>query len=351
MSVVALLVAVVALAVGAAGCTSSSGRRAGYIAGRAPAGSRAGSALPRAPASSRAASSSPASSSAGTHRPAPSRSAPSRSAPGRSAAPPQLELPRGGRRIIGHYRVVAYYGAAGAPVLGVLGQGPPETQAAAVIRRAGAYKGYGLPVQPAMELIATVAQGAPGPDGDYSRPVPLDTVRTYLAVAHRHRMLLILDLQPGRSTFLAQARALRSVLLDPSVGLALDPEWKVTDGQRPGDGLIGSSGSGDINATIGWLSRLVTTHGLPDKLLAVHEFTSSMLPDRGSIRRQPGVEVTFHADGFGTQGAKMAVYRKLAFPPHPFGAGFKLFIVHDRDLMSPAQVMALSPRPDMVTYQ
>ena len=95
----------------------------------------------------------------------------------------------------------------------------------------------------------------------------------------------------------------------------------------------------------------MTSHRLPDKLLAVHEFTSSMLPDRDAIHRSPGVEVTFHADGFGTQASKIAVYRKLGFPPHPFGAGFKLFLVHDRRLMSPAQVMALSPRPDMITYQ
>src|SRR6478752_7443053 len=68
------------------------------------------------------------------------------------------QLPQGGTQILGHYRVVAYYGGA----LGVLGSKPPRLIADDIIARAQAWRGYGLPVQPAMELIATVAQGSPG---------------------------------------------------------------------------------------------------------------------------------------------------------------------------------------------
>src|SRR5581483_7013447 len=158
------------------------------------------------------------------------------------------QLPRGGTKILGHYRVVAFYGAPGGGQLGVLGDGTPDQAARAVIKQARGFAGFGLRVQPAMELIATVAQGSPGPDGDYSAPIPHAVIRSYLAAAHRHRMLLILDLQPGRGSFLAQAKALRPLLLDPSVSLALDSEWKVTGDQTPGNGLIGSSPAGPINA-------------------------------------------------------------------------------------------------------
>ena len=285
------------------------------------------------------------------HEPSPSPSPSPASTTTSGGSPSAVGLPRGGRAIIGHYRVVAYYGAAGNRQLGVLGSAPPDTIARSITARAQGFAPYGLPVQPAMELIATVAQGSPQADGSYSAPIPMATIRRYLAVAHRYRMLLLLDLQPGRTTFLRQARALQDVLLDPSVGLGLDPEWKVTGSQRPGGGLIGSSGPGDIDATIDYVSGLIGAHHLPDKLVVVHEFTSSMLPDRSAIRARTGVELTFHADGFGHPGSKIAVLRKLRFPGHPTGTGFKLFLTQDSRLMTPAEVMRLSPRPDVITYQ
>jgi hypothetical protein len=202
-----------------------------------------------------------------------------------------------------------------------------------------------------MELIATVAQASPGADGDYSQPVPAATIARYLAAAHRHKMLLILDLQPGRATFLSQAKLMHRFLIDPSVQLALDPEWKVGPNQRPGGGRIGSASAASVNAVSRYLAGLIADGALPDKLLIVHEFTASMLPDRDRITRPAHVEVTFHADGFGTPRLKVAVYKQLAFPGRPFGAGFKLFLHQDSRLMRPAEVMALRPRPDVVTYE
>lgn len=247
--------------------------------------------------------------------------------------------------------MVAYYGAPGGGQLGVLGATSPQRAAAAIERRARGFRGYGLPVQPAMELIATVAQAAPGPDGDYSAPIPHAEIRRYLRVVHRHHMLLLLDLQPGRASFLSQAKALRPLLLDPSVDLALDSEWKVGPHQSPGGGRIGSCRARGINAVVRYLARLVRIHRLPDKLLVVHEFTPSMLPDRSGIRPARGVEVVFHADGFGSPAAKKGVYRRLHFPGRPFGAGFKLFLTQDSTLMAPRAVMRLRPRPDVITYQ
>jgi hypothetical protein len=282
-----------------------------------------------------------------TSEPAPS----SVPAPPAASAPPRRSLPRGGEHIFPRFRVVAYYGVPGNPELGVLGAGTPEQAAAAVQRQAEQYAGYGRPVLPAMELVATVAQASPGPDGNYSAPIPAADIRAYLSVAHEHRMLLILDIQPGSGEFLPQVEALRSFLLDPSVGVALDPEWKVPPGQAPGGGRIGSASAAGVNAVGRYLSRLVRAHQLPDKLLVVHEFALSMLPDRAGIRAQPGVEITLHADGLGSPRLKKLVFGQLDFARTPFHIGFKLFFTHDTRLMTPGEVMALRPRPDIITYQ
>lgn len=281
--------------------------------------------------------------------PAPSSSAVSPRAATNVLVPPPL--PRVGQPIIGRVRVVAYYGAAGTGALGVLGAGTPEHAAQAILRRAAGYRAYGKPVQPAMELLATVAQGSPGRDANYSNPVSTAQITRYLDVAHAHRMLLILDLQPGRAAFLEQAKALRPILLDPSVSLALDPEWKVGRGQQPGGGRIGSSSAAGVNAVGAWLSRLVRANHLPDKLLVVHQFTLSMLPDREHLVARAGIEMVLHADGFGRPRTKIAVLHQLAFPHPPFGVGFKLFLTEDSRLMSPREVMRLHPQPDVITYQ
>ncbi len=256
----------------------------------------------------------------------------------------------GGRQILGHYRVVAFYGGPDGPALGVLGSKPPGEIAADIDQRARAFTGFGLPVQPAMELITTVAQGSAGADGLYSQPISHTEVGQYLAAAHRHNMLLILDFQPGRGQFLPQVKQFADILADPSVEVALDPEWKMTADQVPGT-VIGSASARSVDAVRDFLSTLVEREHLPDKLLLVHEFTPAMLPDRAAITPRPGVEIVFHADGFGTQAAKLNTWHQLDFPARPYGTGFKLFLNQDTAMMTPAQVMAVRPRPDVISYQ
>jgi hypothetical protein len=259
-------------------------------------------------------------------------------------------LPQGGTQILGHYRVVAYYGGVNGGALGVLGSKPPRLIADDIIARSRAWRGYGLPVQPAMELIATVAQGSPGPDGSYSAPISRSALAPYLRVAHRRKMLLILDFQPGRAQFLDQVKRFRYALTDPWVSVALDPEWKMGPHQIPAT-VIGHSAAAPINAVRRYLSGIVAARHLPDKLLVVHQFRPEMLPDRQNIHPGPGVEVVFHADGFGTPRAKIATWQRIALPGRPFGTGFKLFLRQDRPMMPPNRVMARRPKPDLITYQ
>lgn len=265
----------------------------------------------------------------------------------RSHAP---QLPLGGRKILGHYRVVTYYGAPGGGALGILGSKSPSRIAADIKRTARQWRGYGLRVQPAMELIATVAQGSPGPDGDYSAPIPHAAVRRYLNVAHRDHLLLILDFQPGRANFLSQVRGFAPFLRDPSVSVALDPEWKMHGSQVPAQ-VIGHTRASAVNAVGAYLRRIVRKHNLPDKLLLVHQFTPQMIRHRSRITTGHGIEVVFHADGFGTPSEKRATWHRLRFPGRPYGAGFKLFTKQDTPMMTPKQVMKLRPKVDLISYQ
>lgn len=267
--------------------------------------------------------------------------------------PPPPELPRGGRTILPDFRVVALYGAPQAPQLGELGIGSPATAARKLERQAKPYARKSRPVLPAMELIAVIANGSAGPDGKYRTRQKDGTVRRYLRAARKAKALLLLDIQPGHSDFLTEARHLRKWLKEPDVGLALDPEWRMTGGQVPGT-VIGSVSAKEVNATSAWLDQLTARYDLPQKLFLIHQFTDSMVPVP-QLKRRRHLANVMNVDGFGGQEIKIEKYRAFARTAKKFRHGFKLFYEEDRrggsQLMTPKQVMALRPRPDVVIYE
>jgi hypothetical protein len=121
-----------------------------------------------------------------------------------------VQLPGGGTTIFPHHRVVAFYGAAGVPGLGVLGKGAPTSAAAKLLTQAHAYARFGRPILPAFELIATVVQQEPGASGTYSVHASGTEIGRYLAAARRIHALLILDIQPGYRSF-ARGALLREI--------------------------------------------------------------------------------------------------------------------------------------------
>ena len=260
------------------------------------------------------------------------------------------ELPGGGRQILPTHRVVAYYGAPGDPRLGILGAGPPDQVARQLERQAARYRFAGRPVLPAMELIATVATSSPGADGLYRARQPAAVVRSYLRAARRAGALLILDLQPGRSDFMTEARVYEPFLREPDVSLALDPEWHLAPGQVPGQ-QIGSTDAGAINEVSAYLARIVAAERLPQKLLIVHRFTSDMIQQPNRIVLRSGLAITINIDGFGDQANKIAKYRVLSKSAPSTYYGFKLFYQQDLQLMTPKQVMKLRPSPALIVYQ
>lgn len=277
------------------------------------------------------------------------------SSPSPSASPPPAaplaQLPRGGRSIFPRYLVVAHYGTAGTGALGVLGEGSPEQAGRRLLAAAAPFaKASGRPVLPAFELIASIAQRAPGADGSYSTYISDADVARYLAAARRVKAVLVLDLQPGRADFLSQARHFEKFLRQPDVGLALDPEWKLTPTQVPLR-QIGATDAASINAVSSWLAGITLRARLPEKLFVVHQFRAFMIPDRARVVDRPGLATVIHLDGFGTQRVKREVYAALAVRTGPLHNGLKLFIDEDTRMFTPAEAMAIRPRPELITYQ
>jgi hypothetical protein len=264
-------------------------------------------------------------------------------------APAPPELPRGGRTIFPGNRVVAFYGAPQDPQLGELGIGSPAKMALKLERQA---KPYGRRVLPAFELISTVASGSPGPEGRYSIRQPRRVIDRYLKAARAAKALLILDIQPGHVDFMDDVRALRPYLEQPDVSLALDPEWKVPEGQIPGQ-VIGSIDAADVNEVSAYMAAIVRERKLPQKLLVVHQFTDDMIQRKELLTQPAGVALTLNVDGFGDRPNKISKYHEFTRAPaaRRFQSGFKLFYHEDTNLMTPRQVLKLRPRPSLVVYE
>jgi hypothetical protein len=262
---------------------------------------------------------------------------------------PPRELPRGGRELFPDHRIVAFYGAPGNDELGALGIGTPAQAGRRLLAQMRQYRRGGRTLLPAMELIAVVAAGSAGDDGMYSRIQGHGVVKRYLAAARKLKALLILDIQPGHGDFVKLTRKFGRYLRRPDVGLALDPEWH-TPGAVPGT-VIGSTDARTVNRVSRYLARVVRRYRLPEKLLIVHQFTQSMIRNKQSLRHRRGVALVLNVDGFGDQPNKIAKYREFTHPRTGFRRGFKLFYTEDTNLMTPRQVLALRPRPDLVIYE
>lgn len=272
---------------------------------------------------------------------------------GTSEAPAAAELPRGGTEVFPRYRLFGYSGAPMSPALGRLGIGDLDERVQEMEERGREFAGD-RELLPVLELIATVVHGVPGEDGMYRTHQPEEVVREHLDAARRHDALLLLNIQPGRGDFIDEVRRWEELLVEPDVGVALDPEWAVDEGQVPGEAYGRTTGA-ELDEVASYLSGLVAEHDLPEKVMVYHQVHPSVVQDEQDLRPQDGVVVVKSADGIGHPDDKTLTYDLVneGRPDHVV-PGFKLFYEEDAELgplMTGEQVLGLDPEPEYVLFE
>ncbi len=265
------------------------------------------------------------------------------------------QLPAGGQVLFPQHFLVALYGHPGTAGLGVLGEQDVD---AAVQRARDTAAPYQALVQdatvvPAFEIIATVASEFATEEGDYSYEAPVELLQPWVDAAAAAGLYVVIDLQPGRTDFVTQAERYRSLLEQPHVGLALDPEWRLLPNQVHLT-QIGSVSIEEVNRVVTWLADLTREKRLPQKLLVLHQFRVDMIPGRESVDlSRDELSVMVHADGQGSQPAKQDTWRVLrGVGPEGLAWGWKNFYDEDVPMLTPEETIAqVSPRPQLVTYQ
>jgi hypothetical protein len=266
--------------------------------------------------------------------------------------PSPAPTPDPARPLLPDHRIVAYYGNPLAKQMGVLGELAPTDMLGQLKQQAAAIAAADRTrtVLPALELVTPAAQADPGDDGLYRARMKPEVIDQVAQWAEANHALLILDVQPGRSTVAEEVNALVPFLRRPYVHLALDPEFAMPQDRAPGE-VVGTMDASTVNAAIRTLAELVTSAHLPPKILIVHRFTEDMLTNYAEIKPDPKVQVVVTMDGFGPPELKLAQYDEYVHRQPVQRAGIKLFYHHDVPLLTPQQIVDLDPFPDLVIYQ
>jgi hypothetical protein len=254
-------------------------------------------------------------------------------------------------------RIVAYYGNPQSKRMGALGEFPKDEM---LKRLKGEVQKWekadpSLPVQPALHLIAVVAQGDPGKAGKYRMIMPDKIVEQVYGWAKEANALLFIDIQTGHDNIRTVLPRFEWILKNPDVHLGIDPEFNlISSGKKPGS-KIGTYDAADINYASGFLQGLVKKYNLPPKVFTVHRFTRNGVTNSKNIQLRPEVQIVMHMDGWGAPWLKRDSYKDYIVAEPVQYTGFKLFYHNDTKkgdpLMTPQDLLKLNPKPLYIQYQ
>ncbi len=254
-------------------------------------------------------------------------------------------------------RIIAYYGNFYSTKMGVLGEYPPEVMLPKLMAEVAKWKAADpeTPVIPAIHYIVTTAQGSAGQDGMYRLRMPDSQIQKAIDLAKEVNGIVFLDVQVGLSTLQSELPILAEFLKLPNVHLGIDPEFSMKTGAKPGT-VIGTFSSADINYATNFLAKIVNENNLPPKILIIHRFTRPMVTGSQNIKLLPEVQVVIDMDGWGPPAQKLRTYHDFIQSEPVQFTGFKLFYKNDllppsSGMLTPAQLLKLTPRPAYIQYQ
>ncbi|MEP6492187.1 MAG: hypothetical protein ABJF01_05895 [bacterium] len=256
-------------------------------------------------------------------------------------------------------RIVAFYGNPLVKKMGVLGEYPVDDMLSKLDQTVALWQKAdpSTPVQPALHLIAVVAQGAPGRDGMYRSRMDTALIEKVYRWAQRKNALLFLDIQVGHSTLQQEIPRLVPFLKRPNVHLGVDAEFSMHYGS---EGVVPSKKVGqfdavDVNYAARTLAQIVDENHLPPKVLVVHRWTKKMISNAPEIKLDPRVQIVMDMDGWGPPWLKFDSYRYFEVVEPVQFTGFKIFFHHDArsgsEVLTPGEVLQLRPRPMYIQYQ
>ena len=259
--------------------------------------------------------------------------------------------------ILPQKRIVAYYGNPLSKRMGALGEFPKDEMIKRLKTEVIKWEKAdpGTPVQPALHLIAVVAQGAPGKAGKYRLFMTNDLINQVYGWAKEAGAVLFIDIQTGHDDIRTVLPQFEWILKNPDVHLGIDPEFNLISSKAKPGKKIGTYDAADINFASNYLKDLVQKYKLPPKVFTVHRFTRNGVTNANKIVLHREVQVVMHMDGWGAPWLKRDSYKDYIVAEPVQFTGFKLFYNNDTKkgdpLMTPQDLLKLNPKPIYIQYQ
>lgn len=259
--------------------------------------------------------------------------------------------------ILPQKRIVAYYGNPLSRRMGALGEFDKDEMLTRLKAEVANWEKAdpSLPVQPALHLIAVVAQGAPGKAGKYRMVMPDELINRVYGWAKESGSVLFIDLQTGHDNIRDLLPRFEWILKNPDVHLGIDPEFNLIKSKAVPGTKIGTYDAADINFVGDYLEGLVKKYNLPPKVFVIHRFTRPGVTNAGKIALRPEVQIVMNMDGWGAPWLKRDSYKDYIVKEPVQYTGFKLFYHNDTKkgdpLLTPEEVLRLNPKPLYIQYQ
>lgn len=271
--------------------------------------------------------------------------------------PVKKDVLPGNGAILPFNRIIAFYGNLYSKKMGALGEYAPKDMWKMLDAEVAKWNKADSVIKaiPAIHYIATVASGTPGKDGNYINRMPDKQIDSALTIAKMHNAIVFLDIQVALSNLKAELPRLEKYLKMPNVHLGIDPEFSMKTGAKPGT-KIGNYDAVDVNYASEYLAKLVKENNLPTKILVVHRFTQGMVTNYQNFKLRKEVQIVMHMDGWGEPELKKGTYRNHLYKEPVQFVGFKIFYKNDlkkepKRLMTPDELMKLTPKPIYIQYQ
>jgi len=250
--------------------------------------------------------------------------------------------------------IIAYYGRPKAAYMGIVGRHSKEEIIERVKTTANDFQTIAShkKAKPALYLIYGTCQ----PQGEIGYMSDAMT-HEYIRYALEEDTLIILDHQIGRYTLKEAVDRLLPYLVYPNVHIALDFEWRTVNPMKE----IGYVRGEELNWVQEYVQDFLSRNRIPvKKYIVFHQFTKSMLRDPYVISSvYPQVGLIHCTSGWGPPDKKASTHALNAAITQVPLKGFKLWyhysdkpgIHFDDPLMTPNEVLSLSPAPLLVIYQ
>jgi hypothetical protein len=252
---------------------------------------------------------------------------------------------------------VAYYGNPQSKKMGALGEYPKDEMLQRLKNEVARWNKAdpATPVQPALHLVAVVAQALPGKDNKYRSVMPDKVVNMVHDWAKEIGGIFFIDIQTGFDNIRNVLPRFEWLLKEPDVHLGMDPEFNMgPSGAKPCK-KIGTYDAADVNYASSYLQSLVEKYNIPPKVLIVHRFTRTMVTNARQIQLRPKVQIVMDMDGWGAPWLKRDSYHDYIIKEPVQFTGFKLFYHNDTKkgdaLMTPEEILRFIPAPVYIQYQ